>query len=258
MHQYGNGKVDIQAVHQCTTHLPTLQMPHADRNHTHLQHLPPQPEPHQSPDWVPEDAPYTSHDRAHHYPNPISHLAWVLNDAHSRAHIQELQETLKVPLYHSALRPACVLAHMQKRHIQLLRQQLPFLTRVARWLARKHIHLPEEHTRCPCDHTTPDDWEHFKTSPLHAGRDTLVVWSPADTLQQHEGWPSHSVIEIDFCPLILKSESLKMHWSTTASPNQSDTYPQCLRSLYSIKIPCIKQCDAQILCISLCLSVLYN
>ena len=53
------------------------------------------------------------------------------------------------------------------------------------------------------------------------------------------------VIEIDFCPLILKSESLKMHLSTTPSPNQSDNYPECLRSLYSIKIPCIKQCDAQ-------------
>jgi hypothetical protein len=45
-------------------------------------------------------------------------------------------------------------------------------------------------------------------------------------------------IEIDFCPLILKSESLKMHWSTTPSPNQSDNHPECLRSLYSIKIPC--------------------
>ena len=35
-HQYRNGKVDIQAVHQRTTHLPTLQVPDLDRNHTHL------------------------------------------------------------------------------------------------------------------------------------------------------------------------------------------------------------------------------
>ena len=49
------------------------------------------------------------------------------------------------------------------------------------------------------------------------------------------------VIDIDFCPLILRAESLKMHWSTTASPNQSNNHPECLRSLYSIKIPCIKQ-----------------
>ena len=62
-------------------------------------------------------------------------------------HIQELQETLKVSLYHSALRPACVRAHLQKRRIQLLREQLPFLTRIPRWLARKHIQVQEEHIR---------------------------------------------------------------------------------------------------------------
>ena len=44
--QYGNGKVDIQAVHQRTTHLPTLQVPDLDQNHSHLQHIPPKPEPH--------------------------------------------------------------------------------------------------------------------------------------------------------------------------------------------------------------------
>ena len=129
---------------------------------------------HQTPDWVPEDAPYSSHDRAYHYPNPIQHLARLLGDADSRAHIQELKDRLQIPLYHSALRPANVPAHLQKRRIQLLREQLPFLTRVVRWLACKHIHVPEEHTRCPCDHTTPEDWEHFKNCPLHTGRDTLV------------------------------------------------------------------------------------
>ena len=153
---------------------------------------PPKPEPHRTPDWVPEDAPYTSHDRAYHYPNPIQHLARVLGDTGSRAHIQELQEKLQVPLYHSALHPANVPADLQKRRIQLLKEQLPFLTRVARWLARKHIHVPEEHIRCPCDHTNPEDWEHFRKCPLHTGRDTLVGWSPAETLRQHKGWPTHS------------------------------------------------------------------
>ena len=191
-HQYGNGKVDNQAVHQRTTHLPTLQVPDLGPNHTHLQHIPPKPEPHQTPDWVAEDAPYTSHNRAYHYPNPIQHLARMLSDTDSGAHIEELQEKLTVPLYHSALRPANVPAHLQKRRIQLLREQLPLLTRVARWLARKHIHVPETHTCCPCNHTTPEDWEHFKICPLHAGRDTLVGWSPAETLRQHEGWPTHS------------------------------------------------------------------
>ena len=126
------------------------------------------------------------------YPNPIQHLARVLGDADSRAHIQELQDRLQIPLYHSALRPANVPAHLQNRRIQLLREQLPFLTRVARWLARKHIHVPEENTRCPCDHTTLEDWEHFKKCPLHTGRDTLVGWSPAEALRQHKGWPTHS------------------------------------------------------------------
>ena len=62
-HQYGNGKVDNQAVHQRTTHLPALHVPNLGRNQTHLQHIPPRPEPHRTPDWVPGDAPYTSHDR---------------------------------------------------------------------------------------------------------------------------------------------------------------------------------------------------
>ena len=153
---------------------------------------PPEPEPHQTPDWVPEDAPYSSHDRAYHYPKPIQHLARVLGDTDSRTHIPELQEKVQILLYHSALRPANVPAHLQKRRIQLLREQLPFLTRVARWLAGKHIHVPEKHTCCPCDHTTPEDWEHFSKCPVHAGRDTLVGWSPAETLRQHEGWPTHS------------------------------------------------------------------
>ena len=38
----------------------------------------------------------------------------------------------------------------------------------------------------------PGGGENFETCPPHTGRDTLVGWSPADTLQQHKGWPSHS------------------------------------------------------------------
>ena len=101
-----------------------------ETTHT-LNTYPPKPEPHRTQDWVPEDAPYTSHDRAYHYPNPIQHLACVLGDTDSRAHVQELQGKLTVPLYHSALRRACIPANLQKRRIQLLREQLPLLTRVA-------------------------------------------------------------------------------------------------------------------------------
>ena len=62
-----------------------------------------------------------------------------------------------------------------------------------RQMARLQTHpRSEEHTRCPCDHTSPEDLEHFRKCPLHTGRDTLVGWSPAETLRQHEGWPTHS------------------------------------------------------------------
>ena len=90
-HQHENGKVDIQSLPQRTTHLPTLQVPDVDRNHTHLQHIPPRPELHRTPDLVPDDAPYISHDRAYHYPNPVQHLVRMLPDTDSRAHIQDLQ-----------------------------------------------------------------------------------------------------------------------------------------------------------------------
>ena len=41
----------------------------------------------------------------------------------------------------------------------------------------------------PTAHATTPNWQHFKKCPLHTGRDTLVDWSPTDTLQHHEGWP---------------------------------------------------------------------
>ena len=116
-------------------------------------------------------------------------------------------------LYHSALRPANIPAHPQQRHIPPLREQLPFLTRVARWFARKHIHVPKEHTGCPCDHTSPEDWEHFKKCPLHTGSDTLVSWSPAETLRQHEDWPTHSqahqATEHPFRDLLVKEATMR-------------------------------------------------
>ena len=87
-YQYGNGKVDIQAVHQRTTRHPALVMPDLDRHHTHFHLLPAKAEPHLTPDQVPEDAPYTSDDRAYHYSNPIQPVARVLGDVESRAHIR--------------------------------------------------------------------------------------------------------------------------------------------------------------------------
>ena len=71
-HRYRNGKVDIQAVNQRTTHLPTLQVPDLDQNHTHLLYIPREPEPHRTPDRVPEDAPYTSEHTISPTPSKIS------------------------------------------------------------------------------------------------------------------------------------------------------------------------------------------
>ena len=96
-HQYRNNEANNQAVYQRTAHLPTIQVPDLGRKHTHLQHITPKPEPHRTQDWVPEDAPYTSHDRAYHYANPIQHLARVLGNTDSRAYIQELEKKQTSP-----------------------------------------------------------------------------------------------------------------------------------------------------------------
>ena len=60
-------------------------------------------------------------------------------------------------------------------------------------MARPQAHpRSEENTSSLCDHRTPEDWEHFKISPLHTGRDTIVGWSPAETLRKLKAWPTHS------------------------------------------------------------------
>ena len=126
-----------------------------------LKHIPRQPEPYRTPEWVPEYVPCTSHDRAYHYPNPIQHFARVLGNTDSRAHIQEFQENLTVPLYHSALRSACIPARLQKRRIQPLKEQLPLLTRVCRTSLchcagstaySRSFHLLPRDTHCPRSH----------------------------------------------------------------------------------------------------------
>ena len=77
-HRLRNGRVNLQSVHHLLTHVPALQIPDLEHNLTHLQHLLPKPVPYQTPRRVPEDAPYTSHNRAYYYPDPVQHLARVL------------------------------------------------------------------------------------------------------------------------------------------------------------------------------------
>ena len=173
----------------------------------------------------------------------------MLGDTDSRAHIQELQEKLTVPLYHSALCPANVPAHLQKRRIQLLREQLPLLTRVAQWLARKQIHVPERQARCPCDHTTPADWEHFKMCSLHTGRQTLVGWSPAETLQQHEGWPSHShahqATEHLFSNPLVKKATMRGAVTQTLNRNINKLVENPMESAAHLQLEAVRRAAAQ-------------
>ena len=42
------------------------------------------------------------------------------------------------------------------------------------------------------DAPTCPGMERVLVCPLHTGRDTLVGWSPAETLRRHEAWPTHS------------------------------------------------------------------
>ena len=181
-HQYGNGKGSTPAHYALTDppgarpglqlHTPPTDTPQAGalsdprprtggRSLYLTRQSIPLPQPHQ-----------TSRPRAGRHGQP---------SAHSR----DPGETESPPLPLGAT-PACVPAHPQKPRIQHLREQLSFLNRVAGLLARKHIHV-----RCPCDHTTPEDWEYIKICPLPTGRDKLVGWSAAETIQQHETLPAH-------------------------------------------------------------------
>ena len=92
-HQYGNGKVNIQAEHQRATHVLTLQVPDLGCYHTHLQHIPPEPE---RPLYL------TRQSIPLFQPHPTSRPS---TPEDGQAHIRELGETVEVPLYHSALRP---------------------------------------------------------------------------------------------------------------------------------------------------------
>ena len=183
-HLYGNGKADIQAVHQRTTHLPALQDADLDRNNTHLQHLDPQAGTPSDPGLGTTRRPLCLTRQSlllpqrHPTPRPSTQ-----QNGQPSTHPRAPGDAESPPLPRSA--PPTVGPSPPAKAAHPAPQGATTIPHLARWLARKHNHIAEEHGRCPCDHTTPDDWKHVKTCSLHEGRDTLVGWSPAETLQQH-------------------------------------------------------------------------
>ena len=172
---YGNGRADMQAKHQSTSHTPGLEHVRLDTpHHSHLQHLPPIPSATQPPQWTPEDTPYTDRDKQYHYPTPIEQLTTTLGHPANTELLRRLEDSVHTPLYYSALRPDCLPADLQKPRLQLALEQLPFLTRYHGWYARRSIHVPAGYIKCIYGHAEEETWDHFQTCPLYRGLDTVT------------------------------------------------------------------------------------
>ena len=180
-HQYRNGKVDNQAVHQCTTHLPTLQIPDLGRNQKHLKHIPPRTR-------APSDPGLGTRGRPLFLPRQSIPLPQPHPTSRQRARRSRQPGTHPGAPGQTANPPLPLSTAPSKRLSPPGKETHP----APQGATTIPHHVPEEHTRCRRDHTTPEDWEHFKKCPLHKCSDTLVGWSPAETLRQHEGWPTHS------------------------------------------------------------------
>ena len=162
---YSNRRADTHAKHQSTSHTPGLEHVRLDTpHHSHQQHLPPIPSATQSPQWMPEDAPYTDRDKQYHYPTPIQQLATTLGHPANTELLRRLKDSVHTPLYYSALRRDSLAAHVQKTRLQLALEQLLLLTRYHRWYERRSIHLPAGYTKCIRGHAEEETWDHFKGS----------------------------------------------------------------------------------------------
>ena len=172
---YGNGRADTHAKHQSTNHTPRLKHVRLDTPHnSHLQHLPPIPSATQPPQWIPEGTPYTDRDKQYHYPTPIQQLATTVGHPANTELLQRLKDSVRTPVYYSAIHPDSLPAHLQKPRLQLALKQLPLLTGYHRWYACRSIHIPARYTKCICGHAKEETWDHFKTCPLYRGQDTLT------------------------------------------------------------------------------------
>ena len=126
---YGIGRADTHAKHQSTNHIPGLEHVRLGTpRHSRLQHLPPIPSATQPPQWIPEEMPYTDRDKQYHYPTPIQQLATTLGHPTNTELLQSREDSVRTPLYYSALRLDSLPAHLQKPPLQLALEQLPLLT----------------------------------------------------------------------------------------------------------------------------------
>ena len=147
-HQYslGNRHIYLHAHNVLAEHMPDGEDPPLQEDmHTHLQHLPPIPQPREPPPWVPDDRFYNDMGQAYHYPQRIRTVAHIRGSHADNTLMNHLQHKLQNALYFSALDPSLLPVHLQTQRAQLLLEQLPLLDRVARWYGRGGIDIRPEY-----------------------------------------------------------------------------------------------------------------
>ena len=123
--------------------------------------------------------------------------------------LRRIKDSVRTPLYYSALRLDNLPTHLQKQRLQLALELLPLLTRYYRWYARRSIHVPAGYTKCFGGQVEEETWDHFKTCPLYRGLDTLTDWNPTHTIAQLAGWPTRSPTTQDLATILKQTEVLE-------------------------------------------------
>ena len=244
-------QTDLHAHNQLAEKVPTSdEPPLCDHMQTHLQHLPPIPQPGEPPPWVPEDVIYNDTGQAYHYPQPLRTMA------HTRGHHADttlmtcLQQELLTTLYYSALHPSVLPVHLQKRQYQLLLEPLPLPNRVPRWYSRKGVDLPPKYTICRCHMQTSEMWDHFTKCPLAQDDVPLATWRPEDRIKQHAGWgpaalPTNEIRRVMRKPQI-KEANLRGTVPLEIYQVLTDNAARTKATVSHMRLTAIKRADAQL------------
>ena len=197
---YVNGHTDTLAKHQKTNHTPGLEhLRLATTHHSHLQHLPLIPSATEPPHRIPEDTPYKDGDKQYHYPTPIQQLATTLGQLANTERLRRFEDSVRTPLYYSALRLDSLPAHPLKPGLQLALKQLPLLTPYHRWCAHSSIQVPPGYTKCICGHREDET----------RGLDILTDWKKPHTIAQHTGWSTRSPATQKLATILRQMEVLE-------------------------------------------------